>query len=71
LLQQQGVKGGTRSLILVVKGQRFEIKEANLSHPTIYPEICAAIASGQKNARKVSEKPAPTPSDDSRYMPKT
>jgi hypothetical protein len=81
LVQQQGVKGGKRTLILMVKGQKFPIREMHLSHPTFYPEICQAIAMGQQNARKKNEQPAPkpatpapasapVPNDDSRYMPK-
>jgi hypothetical protein len=72
LFQQQNVKGGSRTLIFVVKNQRFEVAEAYLKNRSTYDEIYEAIESGRTSARKISVPPLPqkTPDDDSRYMPK-
>lgn len=73
LLQQQSVKGGSRTLMLIVKKQRFAIHEAHLENRAAYEEIGKFIESSRTSARKASSTPPPkkTPDDDSRYMPKT
>ena len=72
LFQQQNVKGGDRTLVFMVKNQRFEIAEAYLKNRSTYDEIHESIESGRTKARKISVPPLPQKAldDDSRYMPK-
>lgn len=72
--QQQGVKGGTRTLVLKVGNQKFLIHEEYLGNRRNYDEIYATVASAQNNIRQTqrarTRPPEPPVGDDSRYMPK-
>jgi hypothetical protein len=81
--QQQNVKGGARTMVLVANNRQFRIQEANFANRQTYDTIHAIIVQGQqqvtgratrsavvRTSSASQQTPHPPPDDDSRYLPK-
>lgn len=66
VFQQQNLKGGGRTLILMGKKERFSIHEEYLKIPGAYDEIHKTIEAGLMNARKANTAAADFPQKDTK-----
>ena len=66
VFQQQNLKGGGRTLILMVKKEQFSVHEAYLKIPGAYDEIHKTIEAGVMNAQKASSAASNFPQKDTK-----